>query len=147
MQLCLRAFLRLSERDFLAALMQHYQPVASSAAMCQRAFCSLHGPWLAIFCGSYARTLRRRDLHCSTVHDVNLLSVLGCTKRPPSSSCATRRNGHFFPTCSGVRAAVRSAHFCSKQRFPNNRGRQKTHKATQTFVPSIYDVQKANSNE
>ena len=32
------------------------------------------------------------------------------------SSCATRRNGHFFPTCPGVRAAVRSTHFCSKQR-------------------------------
>ena len=43
---------------------------ASSAAMCQRAFCSLTRAWLAIFCGSYARTLRRRDLHCSTVHDV-----------------------------------------------------------------------------
>ena len=48
---------------------------ASSAAMCQRAFCSLTRAWLAIFCGSYARTLRQRYLHCSTAHDVNLLRV------------------------------------------------------------------------
>ena len=87
--------------------------------LCQRVFWQPCTAWLAIFCSSYARTLRRRDLHCSTVHDVIFTPCIRPYKVGIHHPAQPDETGIFFPRVQAYMQPSGALIFAANRLFPN----------------------------